>query len=303
MGPPGRETDDSTGALTVRFGLIARRWVCTPASPSIAARPENLPPQSLPRILVIEDEPDLAALLVDQLGAIPATVHAEHDGVAGLDRAMRDAWALIILDLRLPGMHGIEVLKQILAATPDQSVLVLTARASELDRVLGLEIGADDYLTKPFSVLELLARCRALLRRHARNLANSRSVPAAGERAGLGALTLDRNQRRAWLADAELTLTPREFDLLWIFVSNPGKVFDRSALLDLVWGKAHEGYEHTVNTHMNRLRAKLGDQRQAARYIETVWGIGYRSVIQTECLNQGKANPSRSRCTGAWTSD
>ncbi len=236
---------------------------------------------ALPRLLVIEDEPDLAALLVDQLGALPAAAQTACNGIDGLNRALREAWDLVVLDLRLPGMDGLEVLRRIVAAKPEQAVLVLTARASELDRVLGLEIGAEDYLTKPFSVLELRARCRVLLKRHRRLAADRLRALEDGAVANLerirhDGLVIDRAQRRVWLDDTELALTPREFDLLWVFAAHPGKVFSRSALLDEVWGASHEGYEHTVNTHMNRLRGKLGDCRSAARYIETVWGVGYR---------------------------
>jgi DNA-binding response OmpR family regulator len=150
---------------------------------------------------------------------------------------------------------------------------MLTARAAELDRVLGLELGADDYVTKPFSVLELQARVRALLRRAALRDA---APPDAAQRLASAELRIDRVQRRAWLAEQELVLTPREFDLLWHFMQHPGRAFTRAELLEQVWGYGHDGYDHTVNSHINRLRAKLGDDRSVARFIHTVWGVGYR---------------------------
>ncbi len=242
---------------------------------------------AIPRLLLVEDEPDLAALLVEQLGALPARPEHCGDGVQGLARALHENWDLIVLDLHLPGLSGLEVLRGIVQAKPGQAVLILTARAGELDRVLGLEIGADDYLTKPFSVLELRARCRALLRRQRRLQAGSQPTERPDpvipiERIRYDGLIIDRCQRRVWLDESELALTPREFDLLWLFATHPGKVFKRSALLDELWGESHDGYEHTVNTHMNRLRGKLGECRTHARFIETVWGVGYRFVDRSD---------------------
>jgi DNA-binding response OmpR family regulator len=152
---------------------------------------------------------------------------------------------------------------------------MLTARGSELDRVLGLELGADDYLTKPFSVLELRARIKALLRR-----SMTTAEPAAEvARVEAGGLAIDREQRRVRLDGHLLTLTAREFDLLWHFAQHPGRVFTRSELLADVWGYGHDGYDHTVNSHINRLRSKLGDEREQARFIHTVWGVGYRFEV------------------------
>jgi DNA-binding response OmpR family regulator len=157
---------------------------------------------------------------------------------------------------------------------------MLTARGGELDRVLGLELGADDYLTKPFSVLELQARVKALLRRSlvtaARTTAAAAQTPTRIEQ---GSLSVDRMQRRAWLSGTEIVLTPREFDLLWQFVQHPGRVFTRAELLADVWGYGHDGYDHTVNSHINRLRGKLGDERAEAAFIHTVWGVGYRFEV------------------------
>ena len=222
------------------------------------------------RVLVIEDEPDMARLVCLHLAELPADVQAEADGLTGL-RAAREQgpWDLIVLDLRLPGMGGLDVCRTLRQAGDRVPILMLTARGAELDRVLGLELGADDYLTKPFSVLELAARVRALWRR----TGGQAKTPSTDEPAALqrGALQIDRLQRRAWLRGTEVALTGIEFDLLWCFAREPGRAFSRGELLDRVWDTRHEGYEHTVNTHINRLRSKIG-----AGLIHTVWGRGYR---------------------------
>ncbi|MFC3683112.1 response regulator transcription factor [Hydrogenophaga luteola] len=228
-------------------------------------------------ILVIEDERDIADLIALHLSELPANVTIAHDGLGGLDLAMQRQWDAIVLDIRLPGLNGLDLCRELRSKLSPVPILMLTARSGELDRVLGLELGADDYLTKPFSVIELQARVKALLRRSAittaaRNDANSQKPTTLVQ----GHLKVDRLQRRAWLGQTEITLAPREFDLLWHFMQQPGRVFTRSELLDEVWGLSHDGYDHTVNSHINRLRSKLGDERTDAGFIHTVWGVGYR---------------------------
>jgi DNA-binding response OmpR family regulator len=227
-----------------------------------------------PRLLVVEDERDIAELVAMHLAELPAQVTQVHDGAAGLRLATEQHWDAIVLDLRLPGLGGLDVCRELRAAGKRTPILMLTARGSELDRVLGLELGADDYLTKPFSVLELRARIKALLRRSIPAAAVTDS--AAPTRIDISGLSIDREQRRVRLDGELLTLTAREFDLLWHFVQHPGRVFTRSELLADVWGYGHDGYDHTVNSHINRLRSKLGDEREQARFIHTVWGVGYR---------------------------
>lgn len=228
------------------------------------------------RLLVLEDEPDIAALLHLHLSELPAEVVCVADGREGLQRALTGGpWDALVLDLRLPGLGGLEVCRELRERGQRLPILMLTARSSELDRVLGLELGADDYLSKPFSILELQARIRALWRRVAHAGALAAAAPQAPEQVRSGALLIHRGQRQAWLAEVELVLTPREFDLLWHFASQPKKAFSRAELLDQVWGYGHDGYDHTVNTHINRLRNKLG-----AGFIHTVWGIGYRFEAQ-----------------------
>jgi DNA-binding response OmpR family regulator len=229
------------------------------------------------RILVVEDEADLSDLLQVHLSELPARVCVASDGEQGLAMALAEHWDAIVLDLRLPKLGGLDVCREIRARGRYVPIMMLTARMTELDRVLGLELGADDYVTKPFSMLELQARIKALLRRASHF---NRSAEAAQTRSDealqLGALHLDYARRRASLAGVDLVLTPREWDLLWFFAQQPGRVFSRSELLDKVWGYGHDGYDHTVNSHINRLRSKLGDDRSSAQYIHTVWGTGYR---------------------------
>ncbi len=231
------------------------------------------------RILVVEDEPDIAALLHLHLSELADHVLCLGNGLDGLNRAL-DAgpWDAVVLDLRLPGMGGLEICRALRERGNSVPILMLTARNSELDRVLGLELGADDYLTKPFSLLELQARIRALWRRMAQpTTPGAAAAPASAEPVDIraGGLHIHRVQRRAWLGQTELVLTPREFDLLWHFVRQPLRAFSRAELLDQVWGYGHDGYDHTVNTHINRLRNKLGEG-----FIQTVWGVGYRFEAQ-----------------------
>jgi DNA-binding response OmpR family regulator len=232
------------------------------------------------KILVVEDERDIAELVALHLSDLPAQVTLAHDGIQGLTLAQGQPWDAIVLDVRLPGLSGLDLCRELRAQGSAVPVLMLTARGSELDRVLGLELGADDYLTKPFSVMELQARIKALLRRSA--LTASRHQELAVDKPPTvqsGPLRADRSQRRVWLAGQELGLTPREFDLLWHFMQHPGRVFTRHELLDDVWGYGHDGYDHTVNTHINRLRNKLGDERAETAFIHTIWGVGYRFEV------------------------
>ncbi len=230
-----------------------------------------------PQLLVIEDEADVAALLRLHLAELPADVRLATDGEQGLALALSVDWDLIVLDLRLPRLGGLDVCREIRASGRQVPILILTARAGELDRVHGLELGADDYVGKPFSVLELRARVKALLRRAAHSQA-ARYVVTRDRAPALrfGALQLDRSRHKATLAGRDLALAPREWELLCFFAEHPGQAFSRAELLDRVWGYGHDGYNHTVNSHINRLRAKLGDDRSVPCYIHTVWGMGYR---------------------------
>jgi DNA-binding response OmpR family regulator len=224
------------------------------------------------RILVIEDDPDISHLLEIHLGDIAFEVEVANNGTEGLRRAASRPYSLILLDLMLPGLDGLEVCRRLRGRSSSTPILMLTAKSSELDRVLGLELGADDYLTKPFSIKELQARIKAILRR----VEPARSAASADERLESRSLVIDIPGRGVTVDAVPVELTAREFDLLLHFARNPGRVYSRQQLLDLVWGYSHTGYEHTVNSHINRLRKKIEPDPDHPRYIETVWGVGYR---------------------------
>ncbi len=226
------------------------------------------------RILVVEDEHDIAHLLELHLCDLGHEVTLEHTGPAGLARAETTRFDLIILDLRLPGLDGLELCRRVRQREDYTPILMLTAKSTETDRVLGLELGADDYLTKPFSIPELLARVKALFRRIEAYAAHS--VGHDGREIRAHDLTIDFGRRHVTIEDRPVALTAKEFDLLAHFAANPERVYTRAQLLDAVWGYGHEGYEHTVNSHINRLRAKIERDPAKPRYILTVWGIGYK---------------------------
>lgn len=226
-------------------------------------------------VLIIEDNPgigDLVRMHVADLGMTPVLCDR---GDTGLARFREGGIDLVILDLMLPGLDGLSVCREIRSGTGYVPVLMLTAKSTELDRVLGLEMGADDYLTKPFSVAELSARVKALFRR-VDAMAGAKDDAVEDSELVVAGLKMDPARRRVFVHDQEVELTAREFDLLWHFASQPGRVFNRSQLLDKVWGYNHEGYEHTVNTHINRLRGKIETDPSQPEFIETVWGVGYR---------------------------
>jgi DNA-binding response OmpR family regulator len=223
------------------------------------------------RILVVEDEREIARLVEIHLRDQGWEVTVCHDGPSGLAAASSGQFDLVVLDLMLPGVDGLEVCRRIRAAADYLPILMLTARSSELDRVLGLEIGADDYLTKPFSVRELVARVKAILRREE---ALADRVPES--RLEIGELTVDLDRRLVTKGEQEIELTAKEFDLLAFFAAHPGRVYSRAELLDHVWGYGHGGYEHTVNSHINRQRAKIEDDPGSPKLVLTVWGVGYK---------------------------
>jgi DNA-binding response OmpR family regulator len=227
------------------------------------------------KILVVEDQQDIAELVQVHLQDLGYSVDIAADGLEGLRRA--PAYDLLVLDGMLPGKDGLEVLKALRVSSANLPVLMLTARASEIDRVVGLELGADDYLTKPFSIPELQARVKALLRR-----ATASRTRAAGTSSDAvevilqGDLKIDLQAHEAWLGNRPLALTSKEFDLLLHFARHPGRVFSRVQLLEAVWGTTYEGYELAVNTHINRLRAKVETDPAKPTRIQTVRGVGYR---------------------------
>ena len=231
------------------------------------------------QVLVIEDERDIADLIRLHLEDLNHVVTVARDGNMGLRQGSSGSWDLIILDLRLPGVDGLEICRQLRRRSETVPILMLTSKSSELDRVVGLEVGADDYVVKPFSVLELMARVKAILRR---SELTSRPRKQPQSVVQLGSLTIDPATRCVTVRDQPVELTAKEFDLLIHFANNPDRVFRRAELLDNVWGYGHDGYEHTVNSHINRLRAKIENDPAHPAMIVTVWGVGYKINAKAE---------------------
>ena len=225
-------------------------------------------------VLVIEDQRDIAELIRLHLQDLPCNVTLQFDGNSGLAEAGARKYDLIILDLMLPGVDGLELCRRVRAKAVYTPIMMVTAKVSEFDRVLGLELGADDYLTKPFSVLELVARVKALFRRIEALAEGGGPVPDKVIRCG--DLVIDPARRDVKLAGRVISLTAKEFDLLLHFASNRGRVYSRLQLLDAVWGYGHDGYEHNVNCHINRLRAKIETNQARPKYVLTVRGVGYK---------------------------
>jgi DNA-binding response OmpR family regulator len=225
-------------------------------------------------VLVIEDELDISQLVKLHLEDIGCQVTQAFDGIVGLTEAQAKPFDLIVLDLKLPGLDGLEVCKRLRAQGRYTPILMLTSKSSELDRVLGLEMGADDYLTKPFSVMELTARAKAIFRRV--DLLGAKQEDDSQRLICVGDLTIDVERHSVTVRGTQVELTAKEFDLLTWFARHPGRVYGRDQLLDHVWGYQHSGYDHTVNSHINRLRAKIERDPQSPEYILTVWGVGYK---------------------------
>jgi DNA-binding response OmpR family regulator len=231
-------------------------------------------------VLIIEDDPTIVELLELHLRDIGLHADTEATGSRGLKRALEGEYKLIVLDLMLPGLNGFDVCRKIRERrkTP---VLMLTARSEELDKVLGLELGADDYITKPFSIRELLARVKAVIRR-TESFGGGGGGDDGGEQIRHGELRIDLDKRLVYLNEQPVELTAKEYDLLVLFARNPGRAYNRQQLLDIVWGYQFEGYQHTVNSHINRLRGKIERDPSNPQYIQTVWGYGYRFAAKAE---------------------
>jgi len=225
-------------------------------------------------ILVIEDERDLALVIQRHLEDSGFAVQIASRGDNGLQAAENGKFDLILLDLMLPGMDGIEVCRRLRRSNIQTPIVMVTARTTEPDKVLGLEMGADDYIAKPFGIAELTARINAILRRIDGLTTTS---AAATEMIEIGAsVRIDPVSRQVMVRGEATALTPKEFDLILHFARNPGRVYTRSQLLDAVWGYSHEGYEHAVNCHINRLRAKIERDHAQPELLLTVWGVGYK---------------------------
>jgi DNA-binding response OmpR family regulator len=225
------------------------------------------------RILVIDDDVELCQLVGEYLRAEGFTIECVHDGESGLKKATNGEYLLVVLDVMLPGINGFEVLRRI-RATSRLPVLLLTARGEDVDRIVGLEIGADDYLTKPFGVRELMARARALMRRP-----RATADPAAsGKPAVVRDLEVDPARRRATVGGREVELTSHEFDLLYLLASHPGVVFSREALLARIWKGDTFVTDRSVDALVKRVRKKIEPDQSAPTYVLTVWGTGYKCV-------------------------
>lgn len=271
------------------------------ASPSAAASQAGIPytpkhmgdtpnaGNSVARILIIEDDPDIREVIRMHLEKEPFAVVTAEDGMQGVALAAAQTFTLVILDLGLPGLDGLEICRQLSTLTPRPLILILTARSAEIDRVHGLDRGADDYMVKPFGMLELVARVRALLRRPP--LAVAQLVEQAERAVVAGALVIDNWERCAKLGARRIELTAKEFDLLLWFAQHPHRVFSRAELLDAVWGSGYEGYEHTVNSHLNRLRAKIERDPSHPSMLVTVRGGGYK-LVPPEIMSANSPPPA-----------
>ncbi len=224
------------------------------------------------KILVIEDNDSLSDLLEIHLRDLDFDVTKAFDGEKGLNLALTGEFDLVILDIMLPKLDGLEICKEIRKQEIYTPVLMLTSKSDEFDKVMGLEMGADDYLTKPFSIREFIARVKAIFRRIKaieKEVNNDKSIK-------IGDLVIDVSKRKVTKNEKEIELTAKEFDLLYLLASHPGKIYSREQLLNLLWGYQYNGYEHTVNSHINRLRNKIEDNLSKPKYILTSWGVGYK---------------------------
>ena len=226
------------------------------------------------KVLVIEDDVNIVELLKIHLTDLSCEVLSAGDGNTALALATEQTFSLIILDLMLPGLNGMEICRRIRMTNRTVPIMILSAKSEEIDKVVGLETGADDYLTKPFSIREFIARVKVIFRRND-ELPGGTQL-ATGNLLQCDGMEIDIEKRKVTLKGVRIDLSPREFELLVLLASNPGKSYTRKRLLNLVWGYDFEGYEHTVNSHINRLRGKIEDDIAHPKYILTTWGVGYR---------------------------
>ena len=229
------------------------------------------------RVLIVEDDQDIAKLVEMHITDLGCKCDVSNNGEAGLEKALKNRYDLIVLDLMLPGVDGLEICREVRSAKNFTPILMLTSRSEEFDKVLGLEFGADDYLTKPFSVRELLSRVKAIFRRV--DAVKDDFSGTAKKQIHVGDLMVDLEKRTVVCRGQKTELTAKEFDLLALFARNPGRAYSRQALLDTVWGYKFEGFDHTVNSHINRLRAKIEADPADPKYILTVWGVDRKSVV------------------------
>ncbi|MCF8304449.1 MAG: response regulator transcription factor [Bacteroidales bacterium] len=226
------------------------------------------------QVLVIEDDKDIVDLLSIHLKDLDCRIEVANDGAEGLRKALDGQYDLLILDIMLPGKDGNAIAQKLRALDDYTPILMLTAKTEEIDKVLGLESGADDYITKPFGVREFIARVKAIFRRMEQD--TKRSDEDDPRQVSYDNLHIDLEKRKVTLDGERIELTPKEFDLLALLAKHPGRSYNRDQLLNDVWGYEFSGYEHTVNSHINRLRSKIEPDVSNPKYILTTWGIGYR---------------------------
>jgi two-component system alkaline phosphatase synthesis response regulator PhoP len=228
-------------------------------------------------VLIVEDDLDIANLIRVNLLELGLAIEHQDNGQKALQLALSNQYALLILDVMLPGKSGLDICREVRDQKPEQAIIMLTAKSSEIDRVLGLELGADDYMTKPFSVRELQARVRSQLRKvHVLQQSKLINFNASDAPLVVGHLKIDHKNHKVIFKAQSLDLTVTEFELLHHLARHPHQVFSRCQLLESVWGYNHSGYEHTVNSHINRLRAKIEQDATSPRIVQTVWGVGYK---------------------------
>ena len=232
------------------------------------------------KVLIVEDDRDIINLIDIHLKDLDCDTTVESNGLSGYELAMDGSFDLIILDIMLPGMDGISVCQKLRALDNITPILMLTAKSEEIDKVLGLESGADDYITKPFGIREFIARVKSILRRQDQN--KTQNENETKDKINFEGLSIDIEKRKVMKGEQRIDLTPKEFDLLVLLAGNPGKSYDRDQLLSLVWGYEFSGYEHTVNSHINRLRAKIEPDDSHPKFILTTWGVGYRFNDEVE---------------------
>ncbi len=227
------------------------------------------------KVLIVEDESDIAELI--RVSLLALSLETEHcsDGSDAIAQILHGDYSLVILDIMLPGISGLDICKAVRAKKPEQAIMMLTAKGSETDQIVGLELGADDYMTKPFSIPAFQARVRVQLRR-VELLDDRQSLPNKQTTISVGRLQIDQGNHTVSFDSIGIELTSLEFDLLKFFMERPDQVFSRASLLDKVWGYDHDGYEHTVNSNINRLRRKLKTELDNEQIIQTVWGVGYK---------------------------
>ncbi|WP_194778344.1 response regulator transcription factor [Pararhodonellum marinum] len=224
-------------------------------------------------VLVVEDDPDISQLIQIHLRDLDYNVEVTDNGKRGYELAGKCSFDLMILDLMLPEMDGLSICLKLRALENFTPILMITAKSEEIDKVLGLESGADDYITKPFKIREFIARVKAIMRRQDQFM---QLIQKDEPKVKFADLEIDEKRRKVTLNQMRVDLTPKEFDLLTLLARNPGRSYSRSELLELIWGYDFNGYEHTVNAHINRLRSKIETDANNPSYILTTWGIGYR---------------------------